>query len=143
MAGEALVAARAVPAAANHVPPLPSRPGVVALLTSLARESRDLVQLEAELAKEEALETVGATVRSVVSFGGTIACVGATLSLLGVAIVLAAGATVTSALVVAGALVLISGILGAVGWFSLPTSPMRRTRKRLEKDWTLLREGAS
>jgi hypothetical protein len=142
LAGEVLVAARSAPALAQ-LPDGPRQLGVVTLVTSLAREARELVKQEAQLAKQEAQQTIAATTRSALVLGVAISCGGATLSLLAMSLVLRFDATVVAALVIAGALLCVTLGLAIVAWGGLPHSPMERTRKRLEDEWKQLSERAS
>lgn len=113
------------------------------LLRSLAVESKELVKLEASLAKVEAEELAASAQRSVIAFGSAIALTGAAVGLGAVAVVMALEKSFVAALVAAGILAGAALLVFIVGYAGLPKSIMEKTRHRLERDWRLITERAS
>lgn len=103
-------------------------------------ETRRLVQLEVSLARSEVGKEVAQVKTGAIVFGIAAIVAIAALTMFLVAIPLALGASAPAACVVAGALLLLSGVLGVVGWKALPKQWMGRTRSRLESDFKQLKE---
>ncbi len=110
------------------------------LLEAALKETRELIRLEVALAKVEAKKEVKGVVRAGIGF--TIAGVMGMIAfaLLVVALVLALGGTAGSAFGVAIAMLVLGGVAGFVGYSSLPSSPLEKTRHHIEDDLKQLRE---
>lgn len=113
------------------------------LVRALAHESKELVMLEASLAKVEADQLAARAQRSVIAFGSVIALTGAAVGLGAVAVVMALEESFVAALVAAGVLASCAAIMFVVAYVGLPKALMERTRHRLERDWRLITERAS
>jgi hypothetical protein len=110
------------------------------LIREVINETRQLVQLEVALAREEVrMEMARARFGGMVL--GTAAGAGISgLTLCLVAAVLTFSAPAVAALVVGASLVSIAILGGWVGWKKLPKRPMNETRSRLEADFKQLKE---
>lgn len=104
-------------------------------------EARQLVKLEVELAKQEVREELKEAKRAAVMFG--IAAVAALLAaaMMFVALALAIFPGPVPALVIAVVLVAAAAVLGLVAWKTAPKKPLDRTRRRLETDKDVIKEG--
>ncbi|MBI2390554.1 MAG: phage holin family protein [Deltaproteobacteria bacterium] len=104
-------------------------------------EARQLVKLEVELAKQEVREELHEAKRAAVMFG--IAAVAALLAaaMLFVALALAIFPGPVPALVIGAVLVAAAAVLGVVAWRTAPKKPLDRTRRRLETDKDVIKEG--
>jgi uncharacterized membrane protein YqjE len=113
------------------------------LLREAIEETRQLVKIEVELAKDDVREELAAAKRAAVIFG--VAAVSALLaaSMLFVALALAIFPGPVPALVIGGVLIATAAVLGIVAWKRTPKKPLDRTRRRLETDGRLLKEGLS
>lgn len=113
------------------------------LLREAIEETRQLVKLEVELAKDEVREELADAKRAAVMFG--VAAVAALLAaaMLFVALALAIFPGPVPALVIGGILIAAAVILGLVAWKRTPKKPLGRTRQRLETDARVIKEGVS
>jgi len=113
------------------------------LLREAIEETRQLVKIEVELAKNEVREELADAKRAAVMFG--VAAVAALLAaaMLFVALALAIFPGPVPALVIGGVLIATATVLGFVAWKRTPKQPLDRTRRRLETDARVLREGVS
>lgn len=110
------------------------------LVKGVVDETRALVKLEIELAKEEVTLELKKAERA-----GIAAAIGAVtsillLAMLAVAVVLALGGTAIAALVVAAFFLVVTGGAGAYAYSAAPKKPLERTRRRLEADMNQLKE---
>lgn len=113
------------------------------LVTSLVKESQELLKLEAALAKQEATEHLGGVVRAVVAVASGIALVGAALAVAAVGVVMAVDGSFSVALAIGGGLALAAGVAGVIAWGGVPRHLLERTRHRLGHDWRIISERAS
>lgn len=111
------------------------------LIREAIEETRQLVKLEVELAKDEVREELADAKRAAVMFG--VAAVAALLAaaMLFVALALAIFPGPVPALGIGGALILTAAVLGFVAWKRTPKKPLKRTQQRLETDARVLKEG--
>lgn len=129
--------------ASQAVHRLPGVASVPDLVGALVHESKELVRLEAELARQEALSEIKATTRSAVGFGLTTALVGAALGLLVTSALVALGATWLGSLAVAGGIGGLALLVAVVSYGWVPKNPMVRTRKRVVSELKIFEERAS
>jgi hypothetical protein len=110
------------------------------LVKEMFDETKQLMKLEIEMAKEEAkIELKKAERAGIAAAIGLVASI-LMLSMLSVALVLALGGTPLAALAVAGGFLLISGGAGFYAYSSIPRKPLEHTRHRLESDLNQLKE---
>ena len=112
------------------------------LVKDAVDEAKQLVRIEAQLAKEEVKKEVKQAEGAGVAFGAAFAFAIVCLSLLGVAIVLATGGTPVAALIVAGCALAIAGVAAGIGWALVPKKPLEHTIEHAEKDLRQLKEHA-
>lgn len=143
LAGEPMFDERKKAARSSRQQSLPERANVPQLVEALARESKELAMLEAEMARNEASDEINAAKRSGIAMAASLAVLGAVLSLVGVAIVLFLGGTAIMALGIAGGLLGIAVIVALIAYAGVPKDPMARTRKRLSTELKMLQERAS
>lgn len=110
------------------------------LVKDALAEGQELVRLEIALAKSEVKETIKETKVAAIAFGVALLTTILALAMLLVALVFALGGTGLAALGVAGLLLVVTGIMGALGWSQLPKKPLDKTRHRLETDVRELKE---
>jgi hypothetical protein len=110
------------------------------LIREVINETRQLVQLEVALAREEVrMEMARARLAGVVL--GTAAGAGLSgITVCLVAIVLTFSIPSVAALIMGAGLVSLAVVGGWVGWKRLPKRPMNETRSRLEADFKQLKE---
>lgn len=110
------------------------------LMKEALGEAKHLVQLEVALAKEEVKREASAAKTSAIAFGSSavLALIGVTLLLVALALALFPSAIV--ALVIGGLFVIGAGVLGILGYKSIPKKPLDATKKRLETDVKILKE---
>lgn len=104
-------------------------------------ESRQLVKLEVELAKDELRQELKDAKRSAIMFG--VAAVAALLAaaMMFVALALAIFPGPVPALIIGIVLIAAAAVLGFVGFKKVPKKPLERTRRRLETDAQVIKEG--
>jgi len=104
-------------------------------------ETRQLVKLEVELAKDEMRLELADAKKSAIMFG--VAAVAALLAaaMMFVALALAIFPGPIPALVIGIVLVAAAAILGLVGFRKAPKKPLEKTRRRLETDVQVVKEG--
>jgi uncharacterized membrane protein YqjE len=103
-------------------------------------ETRELVRIEARLARDE-LEGDLVQLKSAAIFGGVALLMAVlTLSTLVVAIILAFGGAASIAFLVAAVLLLGGSALAFLAYKRVPKPPLARTRDRLKSDVTQLKE---
>ncbi len=104
-------------------------------------ETKNLVRLEVELAKDELREELADAKRSAIMFG--VAAVAALLAaaMMFVALALAIFPGPLPALVIGAVLIATAAILAFVGLQRVPKKPLERTRRRLETDVQVIKEG--
>jgi hypothetical protein len=112
------------------------------LVKEAVEEAKQLVRIEAELAKEEVKKEAKQAEGAGIAFGAAAAFAIVCLSMLGVAIVIAAGGTVVAALVVAGVCLVIAGGAAGIGWALMPKKPLEHTIEHAETDFRQLKEHA-
>ena len=112
------------------------------LVKEAVDEAKQLVRIEAELAKQEVKKEVKQAEGAGIAFGAAFAFATVCLSLLAVAIVLAVGGTPVAALVAAGVCLVIAGAVAGIGYAVLPKKPLDHTAKRAETDLRQLKEHA-
>ena len=111
-----------------------------ALVREALEEAKELVRLEIEMAKNEVEMELAWAKRAAIGFAvATVASV-VTLSLLAMALVLALGGSAFAALVLAGVLFVVGGVAGIVRYSLLPKTPLARSRHRLEREVSQLKE---
>lgn len=103
-------------------------------------ETRELVRLEVELAKEELREELGRAKLSAIAIGA-----GAGLALSGVTmffvtIAMAFRMEWLAALIIGGILVVLAGVMALGGYKALPRRPLEQTKERIETDLKQLKE---
>lgn len=104
-------------------------------------ETKQLVKLEVELAKDEVRQELADAKRSAIMFA--VAAVAALLAaaMMFVALALAIFPGPVPALAIGGVLIATAAILGFVGYKKVPKKPLDRTRRRLETDARVIKEG--
>lgn len=103
-------------------------------------ETRDLIKLEVELAKNDARDELTRVTASAVGFGAALVVAVPGLTMLLVALVLAFGPRPLPALVIGLVLVAAAGTAVLVGYRRLPKKPFEKTLGRLETDAHILKE---
>ena len=103
-------------------------------------ETRELVRLEVELAKEELREELGRAKIGAIGLGA-----GAGLALSGVTmwfvtIAMAFRMEWLAALILGGILLVVAGIVAFGGYSALPKRPLEQTKERIETDLKQLKE---
>lgn len=113
------------------------------LLRAAIDETRRLVELEVALAKDEVRQELLDAKRSAIMFAvaAVAALLAAAMLLCGLALAIFPGPA--PALIIGGVLVLAAAVLGALAWKSAPKSPLAMTRRRVEGDARVLKEGIS
>jgi uncharacterized membrane protein YqjE len=110
------------------------------LMRDVLTETRELVRLEARLARDE-LEWDLLQLKSAAIFGGVALLLAVlALSTLLVAVILALGGAATVAFVVSAVLLLGGSALAFVAYQRAPKPPLVRTRDRLKRDVTQVKE---
>ena len=112
------------------------------LVKEAVEDAKQLVRIEAELAKEEVKKEAKQAEGAGIAFGAAAAFAIVCLALLGVAIVIAAGGTVVAALVAAGVCLVIAGIAASIGYALVPKNPLEHTIEHAETDLRQLKEHA-
>jgi hypothetical protein len=104
-------------------------------------QTKELVQLEVALAKDELRKDLGDGKRAAIMLGvaAVAALLAAAMMFVGLALAIFPGPV--PALVIAGAMLVTAGVLAFVGYRKVPKKPLERTRRRLEADVQVLREG--
>jgi uncharacterized membrane protein YqjE len=113
----------------------------VELVKEAIDETRQLVKLEVELAKDEVRQELADAKRSAIMFG--VAAVGALLAaaMLLVALALAIFPGPVPALIIGAVLIAMAAVLGFIGYKKVPKKPLEKTRRRLETDAQVIKEG--
>ena len=113
------------------------------LIKEAIDETRQLVKLEVELAKDEVRQELADAKRSAIMFG--VAAVAALLAaaMLFVALALAIFPGPVPALIIGAVLIAAAAALGFVGYKKVPKNPLERTRRRLETDTRVIKEGVA
>lgn len=103
-------------------------------------ETRELVRLEVELAKEELREEIGRAKIGAIALGagGGLALSGVTMFF--VTIAMAFTMEWLAALIIGGILVVMAGVLALGGYKALPKRPLEQTKERIETDLKQLKE---
>lgn len=110
------------------------------LLREVLNETKELVRIEARLARDEIRADL-VQLKSVAIFGGLAVLLALlTFSTLIVALVLALGGGALVALVASAVLLLGASAAGGLAYQKLPKPPLARTRERLKTDMTQLKE---
>ena len=111
------------------------------LVREALEETRQLVKLEVELAKDEVRAELVEAKKAAIMFG--VAAIAALIAaaMLFVALALAIFPGPVPALIIAVALLATAGILGYVGFRKAPKKPLEKTRRRLETDAQVIKEG--
>ncbi|HEY8077884.1 MAG TPA: phage holin family protein [Labilithrix sp.] len=110
------------------------------LVKGVVAETRALVKLEIELAKEEVTLELKKAERAAIAAAIGLLTTILLLAMLSVAIVLAFGGTAIAALIVAACFFVLSGVAGIYAYGAAPKKPLERTRRRLEADMNQLKE---
>lgn len=110
------------------------------LLRQTLAETKELVRLEVELARQDVRSELKQVKTAGILLGLAAAMGVVAIAMLDVAVVIALGATVTAALVVALIVALEVAVLGYIGYRMLPKAPLQRTRERLTSDVRELKE---
>jgi hypothetical protein len=111
-----------------------------ALVREALDETRDLVRLEVELAREELKAELSRAKTSGVALGAAGALSIAGFAMFMVAIATAFSRTWLAALLIGAILTLLAGAAGLGGWKALPRKPLGETKERLESDLKQLKE---
>lgn len=111
-----------------------------ALVMDALDEAKQLVRIEVELAKAEAMQELEQVKRAAIGFGISLAATVLVLCLLAMALVLALGGTPVAALGVAGGFMVLGGAGAFIGYSFLPKAPLEKTRRRLQTDVNQLKE---
>lgn len=103
-------------------------------------ETRELVRLEVELAKEELRDEIGRAKIGAIALGagGGLALSGVTMFF--VTIAMAFTMEWLAALIIGGILVVMAGVLALGGYKALPKRPLEQTKERIETDLKQLKE---
>lgn len=104
------------------------------LLRQVMAETKELVVVEARLAKDEVLADVRQLESAAILGGVALTFALLAFSALVMALVLALGATALVALMVAAVLLLVASVAGGLAYGRLPKPLLARTRERLETD---------
>jgi hypothetical protein len=120
-----------------------SQKSVVELVKEAMDEAKQLVRIEAELAKAEVKKEAKQAEGAGIAFGVALAFGIVSLSMLGVAIVIAAGGTTVTALVVAACSLGVAGIAAGIGYVLVPRKPLEHTIEHAETDLRQLKEHAT
>jgi uncharacterized membrane protein YqjE len=110
------------------------------LIREVLDETKELVRLEVEMAKNEVRGEVAEAKQAAIGFGIAISMAILFLSALATTLVLALGGTVVAALGVAAAFMVAGGIAAYVAYSKLPKNPLGHTRRRVENDVKQLKE---
>lgn len=113
---------------------------VTDLVKTALADTRELVKLEVELARDEMKKEVKAAGHAAIGFGVGVALGLVGLSVLAVALVLALGGSALTALIVGLCFLAAAGVAGALGYSALPKKPMEETRARVQDDMQHLKE---
>jgi protein-S-isoprenylcysteine O-methyltransferase Ste14 len=103
-------------------------------------EARELTRLEVALARQEFTTELRQARSSAIAFGASAGVLVASVTMFLVAVALAFSLAWAAAVVIAALLLCIGGVLGLVGYRSLPTEPMAKTKERIERDLKQLKE---
>jgi len=104
------------------------------LVREVLDETKELVRIQVELAKNEVQLEIRQAKKAAIGFGVASAAAILFLSALVVALVLALGGTPLAAVGVAVALLVIAGVVGYLAYAALPKKPLERTRDRVTND---------
>jgi uncharacterized membrane protein YqjE len=106
-------------------------------------EARELVRIEVALAKEEVRKEIEDAKRAAIFFG--VAAVSALLAaaMICVAIALAIFPGPVPALVIGAILIVAAAVTAFVAWKKVPKAPLQDTRRRVETDAKVIREGVA
>jgi uncharacterized membrane protein YqjE len=110
------------------------------LMRQVLEETKELVQLETRLAREELRGDLVQLQSAAILGGAALLCAVLTLATLLVAVILALGASGAVALIVAAVLLLAASVLAALAYQRVPKPPLARTRERLKSDVSQLKE---
>ncbi len=110
------------------------------LVREVIDETRQLVRLEVELAKEDMKIELRKAERAGIAAGVVFVSTILLLCMLAVAVVLAFGKSWLAALIVAACFLVVGGGAGLYGYTALPKKPLERTRGRLQTDVNQLKE---
>jgi uncharacterized membrane protein YqjE len=126
----------------NVSDPRPEAP-VTQLVREALDESRQLVKLEVELAKDELRQELADAKKSAIMFG--VAAVAALIAatMLFVALALAIFPGPVPALIIGAVLIAAAAVLGFIGFKKVPKKPLEKTRRRLETDAQVIKEGVT
>lgn len=124
----------------RNVRPLPDDLSTGELLRQTLDETKELVRLEVELARQDITSELKQVKTAGIFLGIAAALAVVFIAMLNVAMVIALGATLTAALVVAAMVALEVAVLGYIGYRKLPKAPLQRTRERLVSDVRELKE---
>jgi uncharacterized membrane protein YqjE len=124
----------------RNVRPLPDDLSTSELLRQTLDETKELVRLEVELARQDVSSELKQVKAAGILLGIAAAFAVVAVAMLDVALIIALGTTVTAALVVALIVLLEVGVLGYLGYRKLPKAPLQRTRERLTSDVRELKE---
>jgi uncharacterized membrane protein YqjE len=113
------------------------------LVREAVDETRQLVKLEVELAKDELRQELADAKRSAIMFG--VAAVAALLAaaMMFVALALAIFPGPMPALIIGGVLIAAAAIVGFIAFKKAPKRPLEKTRRRLETDAQVIKEGVA
>lgn len=109
-------------------------------MRQVLEETKELVRLETNLAREELQGDLVQLESAAVLGGSALVCAVLTLATLLVAVILALGGSAIVALIVAAVMLLAASALGALAYRRVPKPPLARTRARLKSDVSQLKE---
>lgn len=110
------------------------------LLRDALKQTKNLVELELALAKEELQHDLADAKRAAIAFGiaAVAALLAAIMMFVGLALAIFPGPV--PALVIGVTFVVLAGALAYVGYRKVPQKPLERTRRRLEADVEVIRD---
>jgi uncharacterized membrane protein YqjE len=123
-----------------HVDPTLEKYSTVELAKQAFDEAKELISLEVQLAKVEALTELRRLRNAAIAAGLAFAFILLALSALVTALILALGASAIYGLAVAAGLLVLGGIAAAYAYSAVPKTPLDQTRERLKDDIQRLRE---
>lgn len=123
----------------EHVDPGPSTP-TVDLLKEAISDTRELVQTEIALAKEEVRAEITRAKIAGMALGAALCAAMIGVTMLFVALALAIQLSALPALIIGVALLVVAALGVLLGYKRIPLNPLPRTRARVEEDVRILKE---
>ncbi|AKT36779.1 phage holin family protein [Chondromyces crocatus] len=123
----------------QHVEPGPSTP-TVDLLKEAILDTRELVQTEIALAKEEVRGEIQRAKMAGIALGAALCAAIIGVTMLFVALALAIQLSALPALLIGVVLLVVAALAMLLGYKAIPLKPLPRTRARVEEDLRTLKE---